>query len=112
MGRGETRPYHIQFGTDDFHVVPNWAWTSGAINQCQNWATGAVRLRRGVGVAFCSWTGFGLRSMYVFMVSVFLSSDVTDVSPTTCGPALFTRCNPRLLRRADTAFAFIASHTV
>ena len=74
--------------------------------------TGAAGLGRGGRVAFCGWTGFRLRSMYVFMVSVFLSSVVWGVSPTTCGSAPFTRCNPRLLRRADTLFAFIASHTV
>jgi hypothetical protein len=28
------------------------------------------------------------------------------------GSASLTRCNPRLLRRADTLFAFITSHTV
>ena len=45
--------------------------------------------------------------------AVFLSSVVTDASPTTCGSA--TRIpgrNPRLLRRADTVFTFITSHTV
>jgi len=34
------------------------------------------------------------------------------VRPTTGGAAPFTRCNPRLRRRADTFFTFIASHTV
>jgi len=34
------------------------------------------------------------------------------VRPTTGGAAPFTRCNPRLRRRADTCFTFIASHTV
>src|SRR5277367_7068484 len=78
----------------------------------------AVVAARAVGLGcngrgdFCGWTGWEWRSMYVFMVSVFLSSVVWGVSPTTCGSAPFTRCNPRLLRRADTLFTFIASHTV
>jgi hypothetical protein len=75
-------------------------------------ATGGTGFGRGVRLDFCGSTGFGWRSMYVFMVSVFLMSGVWGVSPTTCGSAPFTRCNPRLLRRADTCFTFIASHTV
>jgi hypothetical protein len=74
---------------------------------------GAAGLGRGGRIDFCGSTGLGLRSMYVFMVSVFLSFIVVGgVSPTTRGSAPFARCNPRLLRRADTLFAFIASHTV
>ena len=61
---------------------------------------------------FCDSTVFGWHSMYVFMVSVSLSDVVWSVSPTTCGSAPFSRCNPRLLRRADTLFAFVTSHTV
>jgi hypothetical protein len=45
------------------------------------------------------------------MVFALRSSVVWGVSPTTCGSAPHTRCNPRLLRRADTTFAFIESHT-
>ena len=89
MGRGGTRPYR-----EDSRP-----------------ATSATGLGAPGRDAFCGWTGFGLHSMYVFMVSVFLSSVVTDASPTTCGSAPFTRCNPRSLRRADTVFTFIASHT-
>jgi len=63
-------------------------------------------------IDFCGSTGLGARSMYVFMVSVFLLSVVWGVSPTTCGSAPLSRCNPRSLRRADTPFTFIASHTV
>src|SRR6185436_5978244 len=36
---------------------------------------------------------------------------VWGASPTICGSAPLTRCNPRSLRRADTAFAFSQSHT-
>ena len=62
---------------------------------------------------FCDSTGLGWRSMYVFMVFAFRFIVVWGVSPTTCGSATrFTGRNPRLLRRADTAFTFIASHTV
>jgi len=63
-------------------------------------------------IDFCGSTGFGVRSMYVFMMSVFLSSVVWGVSPTTGGSAPCTRRNPRLFRRADTLCTFIASHTV
>jgi len=63
-------------------------------------------------IDFCGSTGLAARGMYDLMVLAFHSFVVWGVSPTTFGPALFTRCNPRLLRRADTAFAFIASHTV
>jgi hypothetical protein len=63
-------------------------------------------------IDFCGSTGLQWRSMYLFKVSVFLSSVVWGVSPTTCGSAPFARCNPRFLRSADTAFAFITSHTV
>ena len=73
---------------------------------------GVDGLGRGERTDFCGSTGLGWRSMYVFMVSVFLSSVVWGVSPTTCGSAPLSRCNPRLLRRADTPFTFIASHTV
>ena len=90
MGRGGTRPYR-----EDSRP-----------------ATSATGLGTPGRDAFCGWTGLGLRSMYVFMVSVFLSSVVTDESLTTCGSAPFTRCNPRSLQRADTAFTFITSHTV
>jgi hypothetical protein len=69
-------------------------------------------LRRGARRVDCGWTGLAERSMYFFMVFVFLLSVVWGVSPTTCGSAPFTRCNPRLLRRTDTVFTFIASHTV
>jgi hypothetical protein len=75
-------------------------------------ATGAAGLSRGAGVVFCGSTGFVEHSMYVFMVSVFLSSVVWGVSPTTCGSAPLTRRNPRLTRKADTLFTFITSHTV
>jgi hypothetical protein len=62
---------------------------------------------------FCDSTGFGWRSMYVFMVFAFRFIVVWGVSPTTGGSATrFTGRNPRLLRRADTTFTFIASHTV
>src|ERR1019366_10623677 len=73
---------------------------------------GAAVLGRGERMGFCGSTGVDGRSMYVFMVFAFLLSVVWGVSPTTCGSAPFTRCNPRFLRRADTLFAFIASHTV
>jgi len=89
MGRGGTRPYR-----EDSRP-----------------ATSAAGLGAPGRDAFCGWTDFGRRIMYVFMVSIFLSSVVTDASPTTCGSAPFTRCNPRSLRRADTVFTFIASHT-
>jgi hypothetical protein len=59
-----------------------------------------------------SSTVFAARSMYVFMVSVFLISVVWGVSPTTGGSAPRTRRNPRLSRKADTVFTFIASHIV
>src|ERR1035437_10696232 len=74
--------------------------------------SGAAVLGRGERIVFCGSTGLAGRSMYVFMVFAFLLSVVWGVSPTTCGSAPFTRCNPRLLRRADTPFAFITSHTV
>src|ERR1035437_4188133 len=74
--------------------------------------SGAAVLGRGGRIDFCGSTGLGSRSMYVFMVFAFLLSVVWGVSPTTGGSAPFTRCNPRLLRRADTCFTFIASHTV
>ena len=89
MGRGGTRPYR-----EDSRP-----------------ATRATGLGTPGLDVFCGWTGFRWRSMYVFMVSVFLSSVVTDESPTTCGSAPFTLCNPRLLRRIDTFSTFIASHT-
>jgi len=42
--------------------------------------------------AFCGWTGLGVRGMYGFMVSVFLSAVVADASPTTCAfPFLFLK---------------------
>jgi len=63
-------------------------------------------------IPFYGSTGSEARSMYVFMVSVSLMSFAWGVSPTTCGSAPFTQRNPRLLRRADTFFAFITSHTV
>src|ERR1035438_6455526 len=69
-------------------------------------------LRRGTRAGFCDSTVFGWRSMYVFMVFAFRFIVVWGVSPTTGGSAPFMRCNPRLSRRADTLFAFIASHTV
>jgi len=130
MGRGGTRPYLYADaeGESGIHVFQN-AQTgrrSAASLPGEIMGRGGTRPYRadsrpaaratGLGTperdAFCGWTGFGLRSMYVFMVSVFLSSIVTDASPTTCGSAPFARCNPRSLRRADTAFTFIASHTV
>src|ERR1035437_10043659 len=74
--------------------------------------SGAAVLGRGDRIVFCGSTGGDGRSMYVFMVFAFLWSVVWGVSPTTCGSAPFTRCNPRLIRRADTQFAFIPSHTV
>ncbi len=50
--------------------------------------------------------------MYLFMMSVFLSSVVGGVSPTTCGSATrITGRNPRSLRRPDTTFTSITSHT-
>src|ERR1035437_5810369 len=67
---------------------------------------------RGGRIVFCGSTGGDGRSMYVFMVFAFRWSVVWGVRPTTCGSAPLTRCNPRLLRRADTLFAFITSHTV
>jgi len=73
---------------------------------------GAAGLGRGERIDFCGSTGWEWRSMYVFMVFAFHSFVVWGVSPTTGGSAPFTRCNPRLHRRADTAFPFIASHTV
>jgi hypothetical protein len=63
-------------------------------------------------VFFCGSTGFGWRSMYVFMVFAFHFRVVRGVSPTTCGSAPLSRRNPRLLWSADTAFTFITSHTV
>src|ERR1017187_1860414 len=68
-------------------------------------------LRRGARTGFCDSTVLVERSMYVFMVFAFRFIVVWGVSPTTGGSAPFTRCNPRLLRRADTCFTFIASHT-
>jgi hypothetical protein len=73
---------------------------------------GIAGLGRDERVDFYGSTGLGSRSMYVFMVSDFLSSVVWGVSPTTCGSAPFTRQNPRLIRRADTLFTFNTSHTV
>ena len=75
------------------------------------------RWRSGLGsgtssLFFCGSTGLASRSIYVFMVPVFLSSVVWGVSPTTCGAALFMRCNPRLLRTADTLLTFIVGHSV
>lgn len=61
----------------------------------------------------CGSTAFGACSMWVFMVSVLRSLVVWGANPTTCGSASRpTGGNPRLHRRAGTAFAFIASHTV
>jgi hypothetical protein len=79
--------------------------------------TGAAGFGRGKRIDFCGSTGLQLRSMYVFMVSVFLSMfqlfmGSIGVPQLQCGSAPFTRCNPRLPRRADTLFAFITSHTV
>src|ERR1035437_6429417 len=74
--------------------------------------SGAAVLGRGERIVFCGSTGGGGGRMYVFIVFCFLFCVVWGVSPTTCGSAPFTRCNPRLLRRADTLFAFITSHTV
>src|ERR1022692_5299366 len=54
-------------------------------------ATGAAGWGRGERLAFCGSTGLGSRSMYVFMVSVFLLSVVWGVSPTTGGSAPLTR---------------------
>jgi hypothetical protein len=83
--------------------------------------------------ALCGSTGLGSRSRYVFMVFALRSSVVRGVSPTPCGSpreingsAVVGRWaniswgeatrtpgrNPRSLRRAATAFAFIESHTV
>ena len=53
----------------------------------------------------------GARSRYVFMVFALRAYVVWGASSTTCGSAPLTRRNPRLLRRADTAFAFTKSHT-
>ena len=61
---------------------------------------------------FCGSTALGSRSRYVFMVFAFRFSVVCAVSPTTCGSAARSSGrNPRSLRRADTTFAFIKSHT-
>ena len=93
------------------HRLGSLAVASG----CLKWTTGifgAAGLRRGERIGFCGSTGFGWRSMYVFMVFAFRFIVVWGVSPTTGGSAPFTRCNPRLSRRADTLFAFIASHIV
>ena len=96
-------------------------WTSNPMNSTgllaggPEWlaaASGGAGFGQGVRVDFCGSTGFGWRSMYVFMVSVFLMSVVWGVSPTTGGSAPLMRRNPRLTRRADTVFTFIASHTV
>ena len=65
---------------------------------------------------FCDSTGLGWRSMlHVFMVFAFRFIVVWGVSPyNLSGSATrFTGRNPRLLlEKADTAFTFIASHTV
>jgi len=98
------------------HVQPDEQ--DGAFERChrslQDGGSGrrSNGLRRAGPADFSDSTVLTWRNMYVFMVSVFLMSVVWGVSPTTCGSAPFTRCNPRLLRRADTAFTFIASHTV
>ena len=68
-------------------------------------------LGRGERTDFCGSTGFGWRSMYVFMVAVFLMSVGWGVRPTTGGSAPLLRGNPRLFRSADTFSTFIASHT-
>jgi hypothetical protein len=61
----------------------------------------------------CGSTVLGSRSRYVFMVFALRSFVVRGVSPTTGGSATCpTGRIPRLLRRADTAFAFIESHPV
>ena len=88
------------------HVLHAVEDVLAAVRSGRRAVTGATGLGGFGRVAFCGWTGFGLRSMYVFMVSVFLSSVVWGVRPTTCGSAPFTRCNPRLLRRADTLYHF------
>ncbi len=54
----------------------------------------AAGLARGGRIDFCGSTGLGPRSMYLFMMSVFLSSVVRGVSPTTCGSA--TRITGRI----------------
>jgi len=86
------------------------AVVSGRLSRATEF-TEPVGLGLGVRIDICGSTDLGSRSMYVFMGSVFLSSVVWGVSPTICGSAPFTRRNPRLLRRADTAFTVIASHT-
>jgi hypothetical protein len=63
-------------------------------------------------VVLCGSTVLEARSRYVCMVFALRFSVVGGVSPTTCGSAPFTRCNPRLHRRTDTAFAFVESRTV
>src|ERR1035437_2697781 len=75
--------------------------------------SGAAVLGRGERLVFCGSTGGDGRSMYVFMVFAFRFIVVWGVSPTTGGSAPRPAGgNPRLLRRADTLFAFITSHTV
>src|ERR1051325_3419723 len=60
----------------------------------------------------CGSTGGKGLGMYGLMVCVFHLLVVWGAGPTTCDSAPLARRNPRLSRRTDTAFAFIASHTV
>ena len=67
-------------------------------------------LAGGVFVTRQVWVGAVCMSSWCLL---FVSLLFWGVSPTTCGSATrFTGRNPRLLRRADTAFTFIASHIV
>ena len=72
---------------------------------------------------FCGWTALGTRSRKTFMMidprSFMVVWGVSSITPVLRSntakdgyvSAPLTRRNPRLLRRADTAFAFIESHT-
>ena len=92
----------------------NSMWRRVVVAFRAEWSAGAGRTGFGRGVRLDYWgsTIFGWRSMYHFMVPVFLMSVAWGESPTTCGSAPFKRCNPRFTRRADTFFTFITSHTV
>ena len=67
----------------------------------------------GFWLIFAAGQVLGWRSMYVFMVSVFPFIGCLRRESHNFGSATrITGRNPRLLRRADTAFTFIASHIV
>jgi len=83
----------VNIETDEQHgAVGGSRWPTEDAGACGHGLGFCAGARR---AGFCDSTGLGWRSMYVFMVFVFLLSVVWAWSPTTCGSAPFTRCNPR-----------------